>query len=337
MSDSRDAAPLLIIRERDVGMFSLYLQVLNTLRLLHEHGLPHIPVVVFGRGCAYFDEAGRHGRRSVWEYHFEPIVPTHDETVVLDALGPEPFDLLESMRRQLERGRGKVEFPEHVDRLSFTAGDRANVARLAAIDRFRDAVWTDAFTPEIDGHRTSARPVAADRQLVRDHLRVRSHISAEIDAFHERHLRGRHVIGVHVRGTDGFSAPARGVDIGLAAYFSAIESELEAVGGDRCRVFLATDEAAYVDAFRRRFGDLIVAREIRRSTEADGAFGRGPTGQVMPAYVMADRAGAVQNGADVVVDHGLLCRADLLVHNVSSVSMAAAVMVDRAVSIGAER
>ena len=42
-----DSQKFVVILERDVGLFSLFGQVLNTLQVLDEHDFDYIPVVIF--------------------------------------------------------------------------------------------------------------------------------------------------------------------------------------------------------------------------------------------------------------------------------------------------
>ena len=69
-----DLSKLLVIRERDVGLFSTTLQVLNTLYLLEDRQIDRVPIVLLGSGLIYFQGDGYAGRQNVWEYYFEPVV-----------------------------------------------------------------------------------------------------------------------------------------------------------------------------------------------------------------------------------------------------------------------
>ncbi|MCP5120064.1 MAG: hypothetical protein GY953_55415, partial [bacterium] len=63
---------LLIICERDVGLFSLIHQVIaHVPRAVAED---RIPVVYFGSNCTYYTSSGYRDRDTVWEYYFEPLV-----------------------------------------------------------------------------------------------------------------------------------------------------------------------------------------------------------------------------------------------------------------------
>ncbi len=63
----------IIITERDVGLFSLILQVINTLELIERKKINGVPIVIFGKRCTYFYHKGWKGKKTVWEYYFEPL------------------------------------------------------------------------------------------------------------------------------------------------------------------------------------------------------------------------------------------------------------------------
>lgn len=334
-STGKHEKDLLVILERDVGMFSLFIQVVNTLRLIGEQNLDYIPIVLFGSGCVYFHGNGYMEKRSVWEYYFEPVFPGYGEECILNELGPKPFDIIESMRKRKERERGLVEFPQDIHLLPpQSADDHHNYAQVMSSDWLSQCVWTENFMPVIDGRQLGQSSVSIpERQIVQRYIRFRPHIARAIDDFHARYLAGHYVIGVHIRGTDGNRSPARGFEISFERYFAAIEREFEAAGRENCRVFIATDEQKFVDLFIEKFGDLVVSFDTIRKTEGDEVFGKGPTGQVLPAYITKNQDVAVRNGRDVVIEYGLLCKSQTLIHNFSSISDAAKYSVARSVDV----
>lgn len=327
---------LLIIRERDVGLFSMILQILHTLSLLESQRINRIPVVIMGRGITYFDEAGHEGRRTAWEYYFEPLVMGVSEDDLLAVLGDRAFELLESKRKQLEHARGAVEFPEQVNQLPpLTARDQSDLMELESIVGSRDWAWTESFNPIVDG---KSQSLSEDSQrnypgLVERYIHPREYILNKVRMLFDARLKGFHVIGVHVRGTDGFSAPARGTEIPFDRYFHEIDQRLSLVGSDCCRVYLATDEQYVVTRFEERYGDLLVVYDAARNTDSDNVFGKGPTGQVMPAYITSGGTSATQNGEDAMVEYSLLCKSDILVHNLSSLSLVARLSVPAAIRV----
>lgn len=313
-------------------MFSLFLQVLNTLHLIESRAIRRQPVALFGAGCIYFQTKGYAGKQSVWEYFFEPLSPEVGEKDVLDPLGIGAFALLESVRKDQEYRRGLRDFPDRIHLVaSLSAQDRENVATVNALPAFSQAVWTEDFNPTIDGMKApgSIQP-AIYSDLVRRRIGFQPHMAAKIADFHDRHLRGSYVVGVHVRGTDGHSSPARGREIPFDAYFGEIDRKCAEVGQRKCRILLATDEESYVRLFRERYGDRLVCYDAIRSVAGDDVFGKGPTGQVLPAYITADPSTAIRNGEDVVVEYGLLRQCDFFVHNESSISTAVRLSVPEA-------
>jgi len=240
------------------------------------------------------------------------------------------------MRKALEHARGMRDFPQDIHLVApLTVGDRANLEYVKTLDPLSNCVSTESYLPNIDGKAASLSqmPREAGSDFVRRYIRFRPHIARKIFDFFEVKLRGYYVIGVHVRGTDGHSAPARGVDIPFDAYFSEIENKFAEVGRDRCRVFIATDEQNFISLFEDRFGEDVVYYDAIRKVDGDGIFGKGPTGQVLPAYITKDRDIAAKNGDDVVVEYGLLCSSDLFLHNESSISTAVRFSVPNSVRL----
>lgn len=327
----------LVIRERDCGLFSTVLQVLNTLLVIETHGLRRLPLVLLGQASVYFDPFGHEGRRNVWEYYFEPLIPDCSESLVLGLLGERAFALLESKRRQCEYARGYAEFPERVHTLRPLAEcDWMNIAELDALMSPLDWAWSEAYYPTVDGQTLNwARPPvdrAAMASLVRRYVRPRQHVRGHAERLFNDALRGHPLIGVHVRGTDHDLAPWCGGDAAIEQYFAQIEDRLGAMGRRSSRIFLATDEQYVVERFAERFGDTVVYREQIRSVNGDERFGQGPTGQPVPGYV-ASSALARLNGEDAVVDYLLLSQCEVLVHNNSSLALVAAALVPDSISV----
>lgn len=336
---------LLLILERDVGLFSMVEQVLNTMHLIERHRIDRIPVVLLGRDIAYFDPEGYDGRTTVWEYYFEPLVQEWPAERVLTVLGDRALDLVASRRLLQERLRGLRDFPDHVRGLRgspdrrqgvppLTAADLMNLRELSRISAVAEWQWTEDFTPIVDGQRCDEGPSRVEKaHLLKSWVRPRPRLAERVETFHADQLEGHHVIGVHVRGTD-FLCAADGPDaLDLTRFFSEVDERLAEVGRESCRVLIASDDQSYVNRFRERYGDLCVAYDAVRSSGADPLAGAGPTGKIMPGFLADGGRRAVQNGADVVVEFSLLCRSDHLVHNASTVARLASCVVGHGVRI----
>ena len=143
---------------------------------------------------------------------------------------------------------------------------------------------------------------ALGRRYVRDFVRVRPHVLTKVDGFHEERMSGRYTIGVHVRGTDfSYATPTP-----PEAYIRAVHEHVTESEVDDYAVFLATDQAQYVDLFAREFGSRLVVYDATRSQNDKAPF------------VLADsRPYAL--GEEVLIDVLLLSRCAFLIKGAAAV------------------
>ncbi|MFN2504108.1 MAG: hypothetical protein ABR540_07745 [Acidimicrobiales bacterium] len=69
-----------IICERDVGLFSLIQQVVSNVTWAESES--RVPIVYFTDRTAYWTPNRYHGRDTVWEYYFEPVIPAYPVSTV---------------------------------------------------------------------------------------------------------------------------------------------------------------------------------------------------------------------------------------------------------------
>ena len=302
MTDS-DGLRLHVIHERDVGLFSLIQQVVAHLPWAMAEG--RTPVVFFTDRCAYFHTGGYNGGDTVWEYYFEPLVADVGAAAVPDhvrkAVADEPLPARVT-HRIVDPGDHLIsrEFGRH----------RELRGKMLSIP-FR---WED---PDV-----LLRQITAP--LFERYVRPRAELAAKVEEFARSHFAGRFVIGVHARGTDAVSSselrPFRRNSLILDNFLSRLERLLEAHGD--AVIFVATDDQASLDRIAAAFGDRVVACDSLRHTKGPAA-GKGPTGDLMPAYIATDRQLAARNGEEAVIEWLLLCHADHLVHNGASLARTA--------------
>jgi hypothetical protein len=72
---------LYILCERDAGLFSLIQQVIA--HIPAALATDRIPIVRFGRRCAYYVPDGYQGSDTVWEYYFEPLIDGFPAAAIL--------------------------------------------------------------------------------------------------------------------------------------------------------------------------------------------------------------------------------------------------------------
>ena len=288
-----------VISERDVGLFSLLQQVIANVPWALAEG--RVPVVDFRSRTCYWTPNGHRGRSTVWEYYFEPLIPTHPADRV-------PAEL---------RARISVEPPS-----AFEIGYAARGGSFVSChfgDHAELSGATLAIPYEWDDPDERLRRQA--KQVLDRYVRPRPHIQREVLRFGAKYMAGHHVIGVHVRGTDAVSShevrPHRQSSLLLDRYVVEIQRRLEMT--PTAKVFVASDDESSVAFLRGEFPGRVIAYDSVRHRGGDPA-GQGPTGWLMPAYIAGDRDLAARNGEEAVLEYLLLSRCDDLVHNGSSLA-----------------
>jgi hypothetical protein len=283
-----------VIRERDVGLFSLIQQVMaNVPWALHEKRLP---VVDFRDRTAYWLPEGHRGGKSVWEYYFEPVVADLPSSAV-----PRSVSLAIEHSYPDQNDLGVFVTPEAF--VSNHFGDHPSLRGIAP------AVPYTTGNPD--------RPLREwTSTILSRFVRPRSYIIEKVETFFDTYMSGGEVIGVHARGTDAVSAHEtrayRRGSLKLERFEEALERLLQA--RPDAKIFVATDAQASLDRLQYAFGERIVAYDAARHIDGEAA-GSGPTGAIMPAYISAGRCTAAQNGEDAIVEYLLLGRCVHLVHN----------------------
>jgi hypothetical protein len=288
-----------IICERDVGLFSLIQQVIaNIPWALQEK---RIPIVYFqGRNC-YWTPKGYHGKDSVWEYYFEPLLAAYPASMVpehirkiIDANFPDPFAAGYSADADWYVSN---HFGDHAD----LKGKALSIPYL-----FDDP--DDALRLETE-------------KIIRKYIHPRDYIRRKVDDFFRRTMSTGYVIGVHARGTDAISKeeirPHRQGSLVLSKFGAEVHRLLSL--HPQAKVLVATDDQASLGYFQEQFGSRVIAHDSIRH-EGGKLAGEGPTGWIMPAYIAGDRDRAARNGEEAVIEYLLLSRCHHLVHNGGSLA-----------------
>jgi hypothetical protein len=288
-----------VICERDVGLFSLVQQVVAHLPWSVQAG--RMPVALFGDRCCYWVPQGYRDRATVWEYYFEP----------LDAACPAEAIPAAVRTALAERFPDPREAGFWLDRDTWVTSNFGDHPRLKGRTLPIPYGWRD---PD-----AALRTRAA--AIIRQYLRPRAHIAEAVEDFFGRHLGGRRVIGVQIRGTDAISSGEdrahRKDSLVLDNYRREVERCLAAAPDSR--IFVATDDERSLQFMTDAFGGRVIAYDSYRHTAGETA-GRGPTGCLMPAYVARDRPLAARNGEEAVIEYLLLARCAILIHNGSSLA-----------------
>lgn len=143
--------------------------------------------------------------------------------------------------------------------------------------------------------------------LIARYIRVRAEVRAKVDAFAQAHFAGRYMIGVHYRGTDKIRETPR---VSYETVRAAVEREIAGAQTDKVRIFVATDEQAFLEYFRGVFPHLVCSCDAIRSVD-----GR----RVHDSDTRNHR-----KGEEALVDCLLLSRCDQLVRTESNLGLCAA-------------
>ena len=225
---------IVLIRERDVGLFSLILQVVNALQNIE--GKPYTPIVYFGANCCYWVADGFNGKQSVWEYYFQPIVEGYSEDFVIPNMTNKDF---------LENCISTKDYYPEIE------GHKIQ----HKIPFLQEVNQTD-------------RKIGA--RIIEKYIRLTDGVQAKVDQFFAENLNDSYIIGVHVRGTDAIHHNLRLQDVLIDQYRSQIDSEIGRLEGRQdYKIYVATDDQKYIKQLEEFYGSKVVSFEAIRKKNDD--------------------------------------------------------------------
>ena len=292
----------MVIKERDVGFFSLFLQVVNTLMAVKEANLQCRIWVDFGHKQAYYQGS------NTWLQCFEPDGLEAPEDAKL-------FKVRQAFETEVEEG------------------DISNWDVQGAVFQVTpELFWTGSYYPilthgEHQGHIShEAVPTLEQREKAADiiarMIRPRAALEQSLAPFVEKHLSGKYVIAAQYRGTDAKQDSRRNLP-GYREIWAAIESTLDSLGPiqrENAALLLASDEQRFINETHERFPHAVCFDGFRARDDEHAERKDGPAGKSLPGFVLDDSAAALHS---VIYDYLLLCKADVLIHPITSVSHAA--------------
>ena len=148
----------------------------------------------------------------------------------------------------------------------------------------------------------SALPRDRSVALANQYVRIKPHIQQKVDAFAVSHFNGLYTIGVHYRGTDKFSEAPR---VDYSAVIAAVRDRIPI--GLEWQIFVATDEASFLEKMEEAFPSHIVATYAYRSNTSEGV------------HFSSHNPYAL--GEEALIDALLLAKCDLLIRTSSNLSL----------------
>jgi hypothetical protein len=173
--------------------------------------------------------------------------------------------------------------------------------RLDAVTRVISPHQHDRFANRVE----QEMPRRTGASLLQRHIRPTPRIQAMVETYVRTNFEGSFVVGVHYRGTDKHEDAPR---VPYDEVRAAIREVLLAAKTARYRIFLATDEQAFLNYMLDEFPDTLLYRQMFRSVD-----GR-------PIDVTNDD-GNYKKGEDAVMDCLLLSRSQFLIRTASNLSL----------------
>ncbi len=140
--------------------------------------------------------------------------------------------------------------------------------------------------------------------LIQKYIKIREHVQRKIDQFVLENFTGYYVIGVHYRGTDKkVEAPRVPYD----KVSASIKKYINENNIQNYKIFVATDEAPFVDFMRKSFPGFVIAYNAQRSNDDKALHIK-----LSNNYL---------HGEEALIDCVLLSRGDFLIRTSSNLSL----------------
>ncbi|MCP4128415.1 MAG: hypothetical protein GY753_15340 [Gammaproteobacteria bacterium] len=289
---------LLIIKERDVGFFSLFLQIVNVLICVKSQGLDCDLVVDFGDKQSYFTGG------NTWLDYFEP----------LPLVARSPVAATDIERVHAHHG-------SHLTHMPYW--DTYGIVYKVADGLFWTGSYYPKFTEKCSAMHINHRwlPSRPEREeaasVIREKIQLNPEVRQERDAFVAQHFAGKSVVGVQFRGTDA-REDGRRVIPSYDSYLDMIKRELGDLDGETV-IFVASDESSFVEEMKRSFDSVVAIDTIRHDPSDQGVTGRGAAGWRMPSFIEKGKQPALKGA---IMDYLLLSECDVMIHNLGSLTTA---------------
>lgn len=289
-----------IIRERDVGLFSLIQQVIShiPLALYNER----YPIVYFGKNCCYWTSNGYEGKTNVWEYYFEPII----NYAPINNL---PLTIISHLNANLPFHLNSGYFLNSETFITNHFGDHKDFKNRSLNIPYK---WKDP--------NKQVRIIA--NEIITKFINPRPYIRNKVDIFYSKFMQNHNFIGVHIRATDVSDLKT---EYNIYRRYSYLPNQFvreikKAIKlSPSVKIFIATDSHQTLNAMVNLFSDnIIYYSSIFQSSEP--LSGKSVLGWKMPGYLTISKEKAAKNGEEAIIDYLLLSKCDYLIHNGSSLA-----------------
>ena len=261
---------------RDCGMFSYILTLIQALYEADSLGMR--PVVSFSNECIYHEEETVNGSDNVFEYYFDRVSDVTRESVFKS---------------------------ENVFFFSYAHLERI----FSRISNGEEVTSVGTIYSSIN-----EKAIYEMGKIVKKYLRLNNETQAFIDKSIREKMgaleQKERWLGVHIRGTDyNYYVPGHPSPLAPEDYYPFVDEAIELYGYDK--IFLATDDIRFIQAFDERYTNVIYYDDVHRSD-----------GDVNVSFVHNERhLNHYLNGLEVIRDMYTLATCESLIAGVSNVSI----------------
>lgn len=151
-------------------------------------------------------------------------------------------------------------------------------------------------------------------RLICSHIHPKKHIAQKVNQFFKQHLKGYRVMGVHYRGTDKKTESPR---VLYKVAFTAIQEQIDAWAREdsnvKIKIFIATDEKAFITRARQVWADSVCCQDAIRSLNEE------------PIHLKATSTQSTHSpyrlGEEAIIDMLLLAKTDFLIRTSSNLGL----------------
>jgi hypothetical protein len=276
------------INHTNAGFFAYFTFAINQLAHYEREG--YTPVVYFGPWAengpnAYYDPD--YGENT-WDYYFEPPAGfTYDD---LQAMLADPNDPL-TEADVVQMTNDELWHLHARDECSISTYPHGAFKHKTALDED----WYRS-------NRTKAH------YFVQKYSRLKPHIVDLLEFTVARLFAGHHVLGIHMRGMDKGTAESTAQMMKIITprqYVPYVDRYTVEHGP--CKIFVATDQAQFVEVMRKRKADRVLSLNVTRSRHPINPFQQ------------RGHCGGYKNAEEVLIDCLLLSRCNFLLKCCSAV------------------
>lgn len=269
------------------GFFAEFLFVINHLQYCEATN--KIPIVYWDSQFAYHSKDGYNGSTNCWEYYFEPV-------------SNQKRNSTDYLHRQevYNRFTSVWWYCQYLDNIHLL--NREEQKSIVGVPLPFALAGDNKFFPTDFGHLYSKNLRHYVKSLIDKYIKIKPSVQNKIDSFVNSQMKGKHVVGIHLRGSFIYN------EVGTVPLELLCE-EANKVAKEGTIFFVATDQAPLLEAAKRHLKGKVVAYNAYRQDKTTSPM---RPGQWPP-----------EMGEDVLIETVLLSKCDHFVHTISNVSTSA--------------